>query len=763
MISLATLLTCPKPAGPSIHSGVSINVAPRDGGGDTAGFTVSQTFSTVGATKEPGEPDPCGQPGGASEWYIYTTPAKGTLHLDSVGSDFNTLLGIYTNSGTGSPSFATLVEQGCGYTTNFATDGQPEINFPDVPAGTEFFIVVDGYQGASGMVQLNIGLGAAPQIVTPPQSRPVVPGANATLIVVAVGTTNLFYQWESNGVAIAGATQSSYVVSNPPPGSNLLNNYTVVISNVIGIVTSAPPAELTVQSSPFILGQPASQTVSVGHSATFAVSADGVAHLSYQWFLNGVPIANATGSTLMVPSAKLPNQGNYTVTISNLLGSITSAPASLTITETTKPTLIVTYPPGNITTNNSTVTLRGTASDVLGVTSVKLVVNGNPSPITAVGTNNWFATVPLIVGPNSITVQSYNFVGLISTPVTRTIIYVVTSPLTLQTSGQGRITGEANGALLDIGKNYTVTATPAANFLFSNWTGSNFVVVGTNHVLSFVMATNLLLQANFVTNPFTGVAGAYHGLFYPTNSAITGQNSGFFTLTLSALQGSYTAALSQGGRNFPFSGGFDLSGSSQATFNGPNKEPVTAALNLGLNPPDNQISGTISATGWQAALMADKAVFNGTTLKATNYAGRYTMVMPPGVGAPQSSPGGYSVATINNSQAGLASLVGTLGDGTAVNQIVPISENGVIPVYVSLYTGQGALLGWLTFTNAPPQTFSGVLNWIKQSGVNKPLYPGGFTNQSAVEGSGYQTGGLQLSNGTLTISNPAQGVNLGLQ
>src|SRR5208282_704215 len=64
-------------------------VRPQDGGGDTGGYSVSQTFSTVGATKEAGEPDPCGQAGGASEWYIYITPAAGTFHLDTTGSDFN--------------------------------------------------------------------------------------------------------------------------------------------------------------------------------------------------------------------------------------------------------------------------------------------------------------------------------------------------------------------------------------------------------------------------------------------------------------------------------------------------------------------------------------------------------------------------------------------------------------------------------------------------------------------------------------------------
>ena len=50
---------------------------PESGGGDTRGFSVSQVFSTVGATKEAGEPDHYGQAGGASQWYVYTAPASG--------------------------------------------------------------------------------------------------------------------------------------------------------------------------------------------------------------------------------------------------------------------------------------------------------------------------------------------------------------------------------------------------------------------------------------------------------------------------------------------------------------------------------------------------------------------------------------------------------------------------------------------------------------------------------------------------------------
>jgi phage/plasmid primase-like uncharacterized protein len=738
------------------HGGATPAALPLDGGGDTAGYSVAQTFSTVGDTKEPGEPEACGQTGGASEWYIYTTPAAGTFHVDTTGSDFNTLVGVFTNAGT-VLAFSNLVEQGCGYTTNYVADGQPSINLFDVPAGTEFFIVVDGYHGASGMVQMHLGLGAPPALLTQPQSRPAAPGGSAAFSVVAVGTTNLFYQWQFDGAGIPGASHSSFTVSNAQASS--AGNYSVIVSNVVDVVTSAP-AVLTLQSTPFIFGQPAGQAVNVGQSAGFSVSAGGVAPLSYQWYVNGEPVAHASGSSLAVPATKFASAGSYTVVITNLLGSVTSVPAYLTVSEIIKPTLSVTYPSGNITTNNASITLRGTASDALDVTSVQLLVNGTLLQ-TAAGTSNWSSTVALQVGANSVTVHSYNVSHLVSIPVTRTITYIVISPLTLQTTGSGKITGETNQAPLQIGKSYTVTATPATSFLFSNWTGSNLAVLGTNHVLSFVMATNLLLQANFVTNPFPAVAGTYHGLFSPTNG-VTEQSSGFITLTFDGNLGSYTADIQLAGGTHGFTGGFDLTGRSQASFTGPDQELVTVVLqvNLNLDPPDNQITGLVSGSGWQSGLMADRAVFNGTSVKATNYAARYTLIIPPVAGAPQSSPGGYGVATITNNLAGMANLIGTLGDGTAINQIVPISQNGVIPVYVSRYTGEELLLGWITFTNVPPQTLSGVLNWIKASGATKPFYPGGFSNQTAVVGSVYEPGGLSLTNGTLTIAGAAQATNL---
>jgi hypothetical protein len=51
--------------------------------------------STFGATKEPGEPNHAGNEGGASIWYSWTPPRLGTATVETVGSDFDTLLGVY--------------------------------------------------------------------------------------------------------------------------------------------------------------------------------------------------------------------------------------------------------------------------------------------------------------------------------------------------------------------------------------------------------------------------------------------------------------------------------------------------------------------------------------------------------------------------------------------------------------------------------------------------------------------------------------------
>ncbi|MGA3371713.1 MAG: immunoglobulin domain-containing protein [Terracidiphilus sp.] len=84
-----------------------------------------------------------------------------------------------------------------------------------------------------------------------------------------------------------------------------------------------------------ITGQPLSQTIPPGGTATFAVAATSAAPLSYQWSENGAEIAGATSATYTTPEiplgAAVPSTiGSYVVTVSNSSTSIASDAATLT-------------------------------------------------------------------------------------------------------------------------------------------------------------------------------------------------------------------------------------------------------------------------------------------------------------------------------------------------------------------------------------------------------------------------------------------------
>lgn len=64
---------------------------------------------------------------------------------------------------------------------------------------------------------------------------------------------------------------------------------------------------------------------------TLTVGAAGSVPLNYQWKKDGAPIPGATGSAFTNPSAAYADAGSYSVTISNAVGSIDNAPATLTV------------------------------------------------------------------------------------------------------------------------------------------------------------------------------------------------------------------------------------------------------------------------------------------------------------------------------------------------------------------------------------------------------------------------------------------------
>ncbi|MSU49913.1 MAG: hypothetical protein EXS37_12650 [Opitutus sp.] len=169
-----------------------------------------------------------------------------------------------------------------------------------------------------------------PTITTQPASQSVNAGANVTLTVVAAGSPAPTYQWRKNGTLIDRATSATLALSNVQPADT--GAYTVVVSNLAGIVTSSA-ANLTVTAVTAALAvtaQPQSRYVTPGASTTFTVGAAGTG-VAYQWRKDGAPITGATSAVFTVANASAENMGFYAVTLSTASATVTSVPAALTV------------------------------------------------------------------------------------------------------------------------------------------------------------------------------------------------------------------------------------------------------------------------------------------------------------------------------------------------------------------------------------------------------------------------------------------------
>jgi hypothetical protein len=222
------------------------------GGGVTRGYNGAQVFNTAYATRDPAEPQHCGVVGGPSYWFGYQPPADGTLGLDTLGSDYDTVLAVYTYD---PPliGFESLVPVACDNNSGGA-GGAARLTCV-VQAARTYYIVVDGAGGARGIAHLNYALTVAapptpaPAIAQAPRSQVVAAGGTIALAVVATGQPPLGYQWLRDGVDMVGQTNGSLTLANLQPADAGL--YRAVVNNAAGTATS-DPAAIEVRTSPWV-------------------------------------------------------------------------------------------------------------------------------------------------------------------------------------------------------------------------------------------------------------------------------------------------------------------------------------------------------------------------------------------------------------------------------------------------------------------------------------------------------------------------------
>jgi hypothetical protein len=82
---------------------------------------------------------------------------------------------------------------------------------------------------------------------------------------------------------------------------------------------------------PAITAQPQGQSISPGGAATFSVVAIGSNPLFYQWKYNGADMTGQTNTTLVLNNVQAAQAGNYAVSVSNAIASVTSSTAILSV------------------------------------------------------------------------------------------------------------------------------------------------------------------------------------------------------------------------------------------------------------------------------------------------------------------------------------------------------------------------------------------------------------------------------------------------
>jgi sugar lactone lactonase YvrE len=286
-------------------------------------------------------------------------------------------------------------------------------------------------------------------ITVQPQSQQLLAGSNVTFNVSAASTQPLAYQWFFNGSVIGGAFGSSYSIN--PLTTDLSGNYSVVLTNLYGTVTSSV-AVLTVVVID-ITNQPRSQSILAGSNVTFSVSGNVLTPVNYQWQFNGTNIAGATNASYSIAPVIPANAGNYTVILTNVYGVSTSSLALLTVL--VLPPSITTQPSAQEVPAGSTVIFSVTASGTAPLNyqwlwsgapldnqtnSLLSLPNVSPSQVGAysvVITNAYGSitsrVVPLVVGyPPTITLQPTNQSVLVGNRALLTAGVSGVGPLTFQ-------------------------------------------------------------------------------------------------------------------------------------------------------------------------------------------------------------------------------------------------------------------------------------------------------------------------------------------
>lgn len=241
------------------------------------------------------------------------------------------------------------------------------INSPCINTGNNAYVNWDAdLDGNPRIVNNIVDIGAyeyqapALAIVTQPVSQTNLIGQTAMFSVSAESPYYpINYQWQFNSNNIAGATNSSLVLTNLQTTNT--GTYGVVVSvmtsNSLAILISSNALLSVFYPPPVITQQPTNVSVILGSNTMISVTATSYLDMTFQWQLNGTNLldggefSGSTNAALLISGANTNDAGNYQVVISDGEFSVTSAVATVTVLTppflTTQPTNLTVISPNN--------------------------------------------------------------------------------------------------------------------------------------------------------------------------------------------------------------------------------------------------------------------------------------------------------------------------------------------------------------------------------------------------------------------------------
>lgn len=363
----------------TVTSGTSDNFA---NGQVISGATGSVNGNTTAATKEAGEPNHAGNAGGKSIWYFWTAPASGPATIDTLGSSYDTLLGVYTGNAVG--ALAAVVSN-----NDTPTNQQSAASFTAV-AGTVYRIAVDGFNGASGNVVLNWRLNLGNDNFANGQG---ISGTAGSANGVTTGATK--EAREPNHGGNTGGKSIWYFWTSPSSGTVTLDTVGSGFDTLLGVYTgnAVGALSLIVGNDDIFGGSTVESQVSFTAVAgtVYRIAVDGYGGASgnvvLNWALNPVspsitgfaPGSGPVGASVVISGTNISgaiavrfNGLNATFTVNTALQITTTVPAGAT----TGPISVTT--PGGVATSAGTFTVTSGFNDNFAAGQV---ISGNTGSV----------------------------------------------------------------------------------------------------------------------------------------------------------------------------------------------------------------------------------------------------------------------------------------------------------------------------------------------------------------------------------------------